>query len=100
MKKTKLALAAGTVVLAITGLSACASTSDDRSGSAGGSNPDNYSDATHVTLYRNVDNVPNVATFCAGTLGFASTLSSDGAKNPTLVRVPEMDSTVCGATAR
>ena len=66
----------------------------DRQGPAG-TQPDNYQDAQHVTIYRNADLVPNVATFCVGQYGFIVTLktgSSSGADtSPALVRFPELD---------
>lgn len=90
---------AAVVFLTLTVLEAapsCGSTTGDRPAEAGGTQADAYKDAKHVTVYRNADNVPNVATFCIGTLGFASTLSgTDAAENKTavLVRVPELDET-------
>jgi len=70
---------------------------EDRQGPAG-TQPDNYQDAQHVTVYRNADTVPNVATFCLGAYGWASTLKNDsssgsGAAAPSLVRFPELDKT-------
>ncbi len=78
--------------LALTG---CASANQDRSSGAG-NQPDTYSDTSHVELFRNADNIPNVAYFCADEIGWASTLSNDGTSAPQLVRLPEYDS-VCGA---
>lgn len=57
---------------------------------------DSYGEATNVKVWLNADEIPTVATFCADNLAWASTLSSDGAKTPTLLRVPEHDSQ-CGA---
>lgn len=59
-----------------------------------GTRADAFADATHVTVYRNADNVPNVATFCLDDYGWAATLSGgDQADNKpaTLVRFPELD---------
>ena len=57
--------------------------------------PDGYQDVTNVVIWKNADQVPNVATFCADKLAYAATLSSDGAKQPQLLRVPEHDAQ-CG----
>lgn len=65
--------------------------SDDRPETAGGRQPDVYDNATKVTLYRNVDGVPNIAIFCAGALRFATTLSGSMQESPSMVRVPEQD---------
>jgi hypothetical protein len=73
-------------------LTGCAATSADRLPEAGGPSPDGFADATDVTVWRNADNVPNVAMFCADGLRWAATLSDDGSKSPVLVRVPEHDS--------
>lgn len=81
------------LICVLIALAACAETpSDDRTETK----PDGYQDVTNVVIWRNADDVPNVATFCADHLAFASTLSSDGTKAPQLVRVPEHDS-ACGA---
>lgn len=90
-KKTMMAaLAAGVLAL---GLAGCGSQpSDDRPNA----DADAYKDATKVTIWRNADGVPNVAIFCADGLRFAATLSSDGAKQPQLVRVPEGDQECAG----
>lgn len=77
-------------------LCGCAPTSADRLPEAGGPTPDAFADATDVTVWRNVDNVPNVAMFCADGLRWAATLSDDGAKSPVLVRVPERDASCAG----
>lgn len=64
-----------------------------------GTRADAFGDAQHVTVYRNADDVPNVATFCLDDYGWASTLSgTDAAENKpaTLVRFPELDK-VCAA---
>lgn len=53
--------------------------------------PDGFQDTTNVVIWKNADQVPNVATFCADKLAWAATLSSDGTKQPQLVRVPEHD---------
>jgi len=61
-----------------------------------GTRADSFGDAQHVTVYRNADDVPNVATFCLDDYGWAATLSgTDAAENKasTLVRFPEMDKT-------
>lgn len=59
-----------------------------------GNRADFFKDAQKVTVYRNADSVPNVATFCLDSYGWAATLSgTDAAENKaaTLVRFPEMD---------
>lgn len=67
-------------------------TADRTSGS--GMQADSTKDATHVTVYRNADDVPNVATFCLGKYGWAATLSGTDAgenKAGTLVRFESLD---------
>ena len=66
--------------------------SDDRTNKSA----DGFEDATKVVIVKNADQVPNIALFCADGLRFAATLSSDGAKQPQLVRVPEQDSMCSG----
>jgi hypothetical protein len=91
MKKlvAALALTAG-LALALTG---CVPTANqDRSGGAG-KLPDSLYDTQAVELYRNADNIPNVAYFCAGDYGWAATLSNDSTSSPTLVRFESYDST-------
>lgn len=59
-----------------------------------GTRADFFKDAQKVTVYRNADDVPNVATFCLDSYGWAATLSgTDAAENKaaTLVRFPELD---------
>jgi hypothetical protein len=89
--KTKLLL--GLAALLLIPLQTCSTPTDDRQG-PNGTQPDQYSDATHVTVYRNANNVPNVALFCLGPYGWASTLSSgdSGAnKASALVRFESYD---------
>lgn len=69
--------------LALLSLTAAECTSADRADRS----VDFTEDATEVTLVRNADDVPNVVLFCAGGERFASTLSSDGAKNPALLHL-------------
>ena len=91
MMRTLLAAA----VLLIPLAADCGTATDDRTG-PNGTQPDGYSDATHVVVYRNADNVPNVATFCLGTTGWASTLSGGDQgsdKAATLVRFESYDKT-------
>jgi hypothetical protein len=78
--------------------SSCAPATEDRQ-SPNGTRADAFGDAQHVTVYRNADDVPNVATFCLDDYGWAATLSgTDAAENKpsTLVRFPELDKT-CAA---
>lgn len=89
MKKAiTIAAIAGTFALTLTG---CSAANMDRSSGAG-SEADNVSDTSLVEVYRNADNIPNVAYFCAGEFGWASTLSNDGNSAPSLIRLPEYDS--------
>lgn len=53
--------------------------------------PDGFQDATNVVVWRNADQVPNLVTFCADGLAWASTLSSNGMTNPNLLRLEEKD---------
>jgi hypothetical protein len=79
-------------------VAACAGATDDRTGGSG-TQPDVFADATHVTVYRNADQVPNVATFCLGHYGWAATLTTGdqgGNKPSTLVRFSEIDKTCVG----
>ena len=90
MKKRYLIPAAALAVALVTTAGSCQETpSADRSDEAGGSDADNYSDTSDVTVYRNVDDAPNVISFCAGGVRFFSTLSSDGYKTPTLLAAPD-----------
>lgn len=75
--------------LALTGCST--ETVGDRSGGEG-TLADVYEDATNVIVYRNADSVPNVAYFCLGRQGWASTLSSPS-KASALVRFVDYDAT-------
>ena len=79
------------VALPVLTAGSCDAPADDRPNIAA----DGFQDATNVIIWRNADQVPNVATFCADRLAWAATLSSDGAKTPNLLRVPEHDSR-CG----
>jgi ABC-type proline/glycine betaine transport system substrate-binding protein len=79
-------------------LAACGSMTpaptSDRQG-ANGNRADFFQDAQKVTIWRNADTVPNVATFCLGQYGFATTLKTSstngGDTSPSLQRFPEMD---------
>ncbi len=86
-------------VLATLALGGCSVADDDRE-SGNGKDPDVIHDTSHVTLYRNANNIPNVAYFCAGELGWASTLSGTDQvyKAAFIVRLPEYDA-VCSETA-
>lgn len=89
MKKTfALVALVGAAALALTGCTPAAN--QDRSGGAG-SLPDALYDTQLVELYRNADNIPNIAYFCAGDFGWAATLSNDGTAAPTLVRLESYD---------
>lgn len=88
MKKFSVFAVVGLVALVLT---ACTpAQNQDRDGGAG-SAPDSIYDTSLVEIYRNADNVPNVAYFCAGDFGWASTLSNDGTAAPALTRLPEYD---------
>ncbi|MFV0260224.1 MAG: hypothetical protein ACK5PP_17445 [Acidimicrobiales bacterium] len=56
-----------------------------------GAPPDSIGDVDHVVVFRNVDEFPNVARICVEGVAFASTSSSDGLREPTLIRVEEWD---------
>jgi len=89
-KLTTTILAVAALGLALTG---CSETVGDREGGAG-KGADSYEDATNVVVYKNADNVPNVAHFCLGDYGWASTLSGGDSgkdKASALVRFPEYD---------
>lgn len=82
-------LALGFTVL----LTGCGTTTGDRD-AGGGAKADTYKDAQQVVVYRNANDVPNVANFCLGEYGWASTLSggdSGADKSSALVRFPEYD---------
>jgi hypothetical protein len=100
--RASLAMAGAVTALLLPVLNACFGATADRQG-PNGTQPDSYQDATHVRVYRNADQVPNVATFCLGSYGWASTLknttsdSASGSAAPSLVRFPELDTTCKGA---
>jgi hypothetical protein len=76
-------------VLVLATSNSCDPVTEDRQ--EGGTKPDSVQDTTRVTVWRNVDNAPNVITFCADGLAFAATSSVDGQRAPNLIRLPEMD---------
>lgn len=80
---TAIALTAG--MLLLTG---CDQVTQDRQT---GLQPDHAADTTNVTVWRNVDNAPNVIIFCADGLAFAATSSVDGQRQPQLLRLAERD---------
>lgn len=89
------ALVASCAALTMGAGSSCGTATDDRTG-PNGAQPDAFQDAQHVVVYRNADNVPNVAVFCLGAFGWASTLSGTDAgenKSSTLVRFESYDKT-------
>jgi hypothetical protein len=88
IKKCAIAL----IMLGLIPLSSCQTPTNDRI-NGNKAEPDTYSDVTNVIVYRNANIVPNVATFCVGHYGFASTLNGggDGSRGPSLVRFPELD---------
>ena len=92
MKRVTTALVAVGIMLAAAG---CSAAREDRPSEAGGNQPDSWGDTTKVTVYRNVDKVPNIALFCVGKLRFASTLSGDREAG-NILRLPEQDA-LCGA---
>jgi hypothetical protein len=95
---TRLVLLTASALLIPLAGSCSPSVTEDRQGPAG-TQPDGFQDAQHVTVYRNADTVPNVATFCLGRFGWASTLKASGSSDsgssggaaPSLVRFPELD---------
>lgn len=96
-------VAAAIIGAALALLAACGSMAPppttDRQG-ANGNRADAFQDAQHVTIWRNADTVPNVATFCLGAYGWATTLktgsTNGGDTSPSLQRFPEMDRTCAG----
>lgn len=99
VSKKLLVLSALALTLSV-GLVGCSETTGDRDGGAG-NKADSYSDATDVKVFKNADSVPNVAFFCLGDTGWASTLSGTDAgenKAATLVRNPDYDSTCTGVS--
>ena len=98
MRRWFLGILAAAALLFLTAAS-CAAPTNDRTG-PNGAQPDGYQDAQHVVVYRNADTVPNVAVFCLGAYGWASTLKADsggaGSGSPSLVRFPEYDK-VCSS---
>lgn len=89
IKKLSIALvAAGAVTLVLAG---CTPTANQDRTVGGGKLPDSLYDTQLVELYRNADNIPNVAYFCAGKFGWAATLSNDSTSAPTLIRFPDYD---------
>lgn len=92
---TRKALAATAVGLLL--LTGCSTATQDRPSDAGGKEPDAVKSATHVTVYLNADNVPNVVIFCTDDVAWGSTLSGGDSgkdKASALVRLPEKD-TIC-----
>ena len=53
--------------------------------------PDHTRSASKVTIWQNIDKVPNVATFCAAGRGWITTLNSDGGHRGEVQRFFEMD---------
>ena len=89
--KTRWVVAAGVAgFMVLGGASGCEEVTQDRQSGAG-LKADNISDTTDVTVWRNIDGAPNVVTFCADGLAFAGTLSMDGARSPSILRLPELD---------
>lgn len=99
MRKLKKTAAIGAVALSFAlALTGCSQTVGDREGGAG-KQADSYEDATEVKVYKNADNVPNVAFFCLDGFGWASTLSGGDSgkdKAAALIRFPEYDPTCTG----
>jgi hypothetical protein len=88
-KKFAIGLIAG---LSIISLGACgSSTKQSVNQDRANVQPDSWGEATNVDAFKNADNVPTLVLFCAGGYRFYATLSSDGAKDPNLGRLPEQD---------
>ncbi len=85
--------AALTATLTVALLGACSPAQQDRPNQT----PDHTKDATEVTIWRNVDNVPNVSTFCAAGKGWITTLNSDSGHRGEVQRFFEMDE-LCGGS--
>lgn len=99
MKPSHAALLASVALLVPLAGECSAPPTEDRQ-APNGTRADSYGDATHVTVYRNADQVPNIATFCLGPYGWATTLktgsSNGGDTSPALVRFTELDRTCAG----
>ena len=54
-------------------LAGCGATTQDRSSEAGGAEADNTDDTYDVTVWRNIDDAPNVIVFCVDGLKVMST---------------------------
>lgn len=103
-----LAIAAIPLAVLLSASSCGAPATQDRT-SGGGKNPDLTADTTHVTVYLNADNVPNIALFCIdpgdghGPMAIMSTLSgtdTGGNKASAITRMPDLNSTYCGGKPR
>ena len=70
-------------------LNACTTAQQDRPETE----PEQTRDATDITVWRNIDKVPNVATFCAAGRGWITTLHSDTGHRGEVQRFFEMDPT-------
>lgn len=94
MRRSLVVLAVSVLAFIPLETTSCDSTATGDRQAPNGNRADFFKDAQHVTVYRNADDVPNVATFCLDQYGWAATLSgTDAAENKTavLVRFPELD---------
>lgn len=88
-------LALSAALAAALTLTACSAQLGDRGGEEG-SPVDKVSDVPYVEVFRNADNMPNIARVCVEGLGFAATssgLRGDGTTiaSPALIRITEWD---------
>jgi hypothetical protein len=81
----------GLVAAGVLALAGCTGQAAQDRESGAGLKPDRVADASEVVVWRNADDIPNVATFCADGLAWAATLSRDGVTAPQLLRLPERD---------
>ena len=91
MRKTLLMMSIMIATLAAT--VACSDQLGDRGGQEGAP-PDHIGDVQWVEVWRNADEMPNVARVCVEGIAFATTssgLRGEGVASPQLVRVAEWD---------
>lgn len=91
MRIRKLSIAVTAAAIVTVALAGCTPTANQDRSAGGGNLPDSLYDTQLVELYRNADNIPNVAYFCAGEYGWTATLSNDSTSAPALVRFPDYD---------
>lgn len=88
MNKKKVIAIVG-LALIVPMLGGCWDNSHDRESGAGMA-ADTFQDTSDVTVWRNADEVPNLATFCADGRAWVATLNSNNGRGQ-LLRDTEMD---------